>query len=305
MRTPGEQAAVENLVRRWFPVVAALSLLAAQPARAIVFQTSAEQMESLGAGQAFLNAEAKLLINLSNVGTVGCSGSLLSGGAYILTAAHCVTGDNGTSTATSISINFANVGLTLSASNYIVDPVWTGSVSNGGDLALIKLTTPVTSIAGYALDTSPSALGQVVTLAGYGDTGTGSTGATNSFGTLYYGTNEYIGTYTSTPSVYAYAFSQIGDTTEAIIASGDSGGAGLIDVNGNWEIAGVHDFVACVTQGCTPNSSFGDLGGDTSVYADAAFLNSVLAAPEPASIAMFGIGMAGLGAVRRRRARVG
>jgi hypothetical protein len=277
---------------------AILVLLAARPARAIVYQNASE--ETAGAGQSFLNGEAKLTISLSDGTTDGCTGSLLAGGGYILTAAHCVTGSTDTAAATNISIDFANVGLNLTATSYIVDPVWNGSVDNGGDLALVKLSTPVTTISGYALDTASSAVGDTVTLAGYGDTGVGSTGYTaGTFGTLYYGTNRFIGTYSTVPSVYDYTFSQYGPA-EAMIAPGDSGGAALIDLGGTWEIVGVNDFDACNTNGCTPDSTFGQTGGDTSVYADTAFLESVLA-PEPASAAVFGIGMSFLAAVRRRR----
>jgi hypothetical protein len=278
--------------------------VAARPAGAIVFQNSAAQAAGIGAGQSFLNGEAELLINLSNGGgQVGCSGSLVDGGQYILTAAHCVTGDSNTQPATSITIDFANVGLVLSSSTYIVDPVWNGSLANGGDLALIKLTTPVTSISSYAIDTTTIAVGDLITVAGYGDTGTGSTGYVGgTFGTLYYGQNQYIGVYGNAPTVYAYTFTQGGGaigSDEVLIAPGDSGGGSFIDINGTYELVGVHDFITCFTNGCTPNSTFNQGAGDTSTFADAQFINSVV--PEPASLPLMALALGGIAAFRRRR----
>jgi len=289
-------------------VLAALSI--PQVAHAIVFQNAAAQTAGLGAGQVFLDAEAALVISLSNSTKVGCSGSLLAGGAYVLTAAHCVTGDTGTLTANSISLNFANVGLQITATSYIVDPVWNGSVTNGGDLALIKLNAPVTSIAGYTLDTASSVVGDVIMLVGYGNTGVGSSGYVNgTFGTLYYGANQYAETYVQVPSVYAYVFEQYNPPgvgmDEAMIAPGDSGGASLLYTDGSWQIVGVHDFIACDQLGCTPNSSFGQLGGDTSVYADQTWLDKVLA-PEPGSAPTMIVGLLGLaGMVWRDGQRTG
>lgn len=286
---------------RWVPAVVALCfLLIAPPAFAIVFQNTTAQTAGLGSGDSFLNGEAKLLISLTDGNQYGCSGSLVGGGAYILTAAHCVTGDSGTYTATGISIDFANTGLTLSAINYLVDPIWNGSITNGGDLALIKLSTPVTSISSYMLDTTASATGDTVTLSGYGLTGVGATGYTpNTFGTLYVGQNIYLATYTDSPTVYAYGFNSFGPEA-VMIAPGDSGGGTFIDVGGTWELVGVHDFITCTQVNCTPNSSFGQLGGDTSIYADSPWLDSILA-PEPASLPILCIGLAGVVFAARRR----
>jgi hypothetical protein len=286
---------------RWLAAVATLfTVLITQPAWAIVFQSTAAQTAGLGADQSFLNGEAKLTINLSDGSQDGCSGSLVGGGSYILTAAHCVTGESGTLSATGISIDFANTGLTLSAVTYLVDPIWNGSITNGGDLALIALSTPVTSIGSYMLDTTASAVGDTVTLAGYGLTGVGSTGSVaNTFGTLYVGQNIYLGTYSDAPTVYAYGFNSSGPEA-VMIAPGDSGGGAFVDVGGTLELAGVHDFITCTQMNCTPNSSFGQLGGDTSIYADAPWLDSILVA-EPASLAIMATGLAGMAFISRRR----
>lgn len=247
------------------------ALFAAPSAFAIVFLTQAAQTAGLGAGEAFLDPEAELIVSLSNGSEVGCSGSLLAGGDYILTAAHCVTGDTDTLAADNISIDFANVGLDVSSAGYIVDPAWNGNLDDGGDLALIELSTPITSITGYTLDTTSSAVGDDVTIAGYGTTTYGTNGySSENFGVLHYGTTSFGGVYSTIPSVYEFEFVDSGrgytGSQEAMIAPGDSGGAALLDLGGTWEIVGVNDFDACTTDGCTPNASLGQYGGDTSVY---------------------------------------
>jgi Trypsin len=295
-------------VWRFWRVVAVAGVVvvafAARPASALVFLTSAAQTTGTGAGQSFLDGEASLSVTFNNGSTGGCSGSLLAGGQYVLTAGHCVTGGNDTLSATSISVNFANVGLTVVTASYVVDPVWNGSLANGGDLALLKLSTPVTTIAGYQLDTTASAVGQVVTLAGYGNTGIGGNGYTpGSSGTLYYGLNTYLGLSADAPTDYLFQYTADGGgvgSQEVMLAPGDSGGASLLNVNGTWQIVGVHDFGACTTTGCVFNSSFGQYGGDTSVFADQGWLDSVIDAPEPGAIALLSVGLLGLAVVRSR-----
>ncbi len=138
--------------RLWlFATVALAACFGARPASAIVFQDQTAQSAGLGAGQTFLNGEARLIISLSGGGDGGCSGSLLAGGAYVLTAAHCLTDSAGTKDATSVNLYFGNSGLDVTATNYFIDPMWNGTIAGGGDLALIKLGAPITSIAGYQL----------------------------------------------------------------------------------------------------------------------------------------------------------
>jgi hypothetical protein len=287
-------------------------LAAAHPAQAIVFQDAVAQAAGLGAGQAFLAPEARLIVTLSNNSQSGCSGSLLAGGQYVLTAAHCVTGDTNTLSATNILLTFAHTGLALTATNYLVDPVWNGSIASGGDLALIRLDTAVTTIAGYPIYAASSVVGSTVTLAGYGLTGVGSTGyVAGTFGTLYYGANQYDGVYGNAPSVYGFDLDKNGSTAfntfggdavgsdEVMIAPGDSGGGSLLDIDGIWWLVGVHDFISCLAPGCTANSSFGQIGGDTSLFANADWLYSVL--PEPPTAPLLLAGLLGLAAVARRR----
>ncbi len=150
-------------------------------------------------------------------------------------------------------------------------------------------------------------------LAGYGETGNGTSGAVqNTFGTLHYGYNQYDSQESNVNSIYLFdfdngsrGFNAYGNrglgVEEAFIAPGDSGGPGLIDVNGQWYVAGVHSFASCFTQGCTVNSSFGEVGGDTSVLGQSAWLRSVTAVPEPGTYAMLLAGLRLVVAVAARR----
>jgi secreted trypsin-like serine protease len=306
---------------RWALAAIALSAgLAATPASAIVYQDTDAQSAGLGAGHSFLDGEAKLRITFASGGHFGCSGSLVGGGAFVLTAAHCLTDDDGTPEATSIAVSFANSGLDVTATNYDINPDWVGTIIGGGDLALIKLDTPILTIPSYQLDTTSTAVGNVVTLAGYGDTGVGDTGAedhTND--TLRFGRNRYDFDYDDVPWVYEYDFDKLGDdsfnqtdgpalgTDEADIGDGDSGGAGLMFVNGAWEIVGVHELTICTAPSCDDALSvFGEKAGDTSVFAYRDWLNTELGVspvPEPGTWALLTIGFVGAGLASRHRIR--
>ena len=169
---------------------------------------------ALASALAMLSSMARLgsAITFASGGHVGCSGSLVGGGAFVLTAAHCLTDDDGTTEATSIAVSFANSGLDVTATNYDINPDWVGTIIGGGDLALIKLDTPILGIPSYQLDTTSTAVGNVVTLAGYGDTGVGDSGAeSHTNDTLRFGRNRYDFVYDDVPWVYEYDFDKLGD----------------------------------------------------------------------------------------------
>lgn len=308
-------------MRQTLHVISASLLLATSPCHAIVSSTSDSLLS--GSGVDFLDGVAKLTLTRDD-GTYLCSGSLLAGGAYILTAAHCVSGSEGANTTSLVSIALDSGSVTATSSTYYVAPGWDGELDEGNDLALIELSTAITSVEGYELY-SGLANNETVLLAGYGKTGTGLAGATGSVGTLYYGYNEYdangqfynsIGVDGSL--IYVYDFDDgtrrnnrfgsngLGADEEAIIASGDSGGASLIQIDGEWYLVGVHSFGSCLRPGCTADSGFGDYAGDVAVYGQLSWMQTyvVSAVPEPSSYAMYLAGLGLLGGLSRLRAPV-
>lgn len=284
-------------------------------AQAIVSTTNATSQG--GTGQSFLDGVAKLLITRSD-GTFGCSGSLLAGGAHVLTAAHCVSGDTGLAGSSAISVSFLGGSLSATGATYTVHPGWNGSVLDGNDLAVIRLASNITTVNGYGLHTG-NAVNNTVVLAGYGLTGNGVSGtAANTFGTLHFGYNQYDGAsyrFNGEPAMgtYLYDFDDGSNTfnkfgslglgsAEAFIAPGDSGGPSLIQLGGQWLVAGVHSFSSCRFSTCPINSSFGEVGGDTSVSAQAAWLQSVVGpVPEPHSYAMLLLGLGLIAGMSKRR----
>jgi secreted trypsin-like serine protease len=119
-----------------------------------------------------------------------CSGSLLSTGLHILTAAHCLT-------SLPEDVNFAGIPgqfntlftlvgfespeqpVVINASEFYIHPDWNGDYFNGNDLAIIKLSEQAPATADrYDIYRATDELDQVVTKVGYGDSGNGNTGAT-------------------------------------------------------------------------------------------------------------------------------
>lgn len=128
-------------------------------------------------GVAALDAVARLSFTASDGFSYACSGSLLAGGGYVLTAAHCADDFVG-----SMTVQFGWAGgsaaltRTVGTADATVHPLWQGfnnAVDRGVDLAVLRLNAPVTTIAGYSLS-STNDVGKDHLMAGYGATQLGS-----------------------------------------------------------------------------------------------------------------------------------
>jgi hypothetical protein len=121
-------------------------------------------------------------------GTYACSGSLMQGGQYVLTAAHCVDG------LIAMTVQFGytnNVALqTRSVVAAYQAPGWNGTLDTGADMALVKLDSAVTNLPTYKLSTTND-IGKQYIMTGYGTTGVGSTNTAPNWNDGNYGHYGY------------------------------------------------------------------------------------------------------------------
>lgn len=145
-------------------------------------------------GVAALDGVALLEFRAADGGSYACSGSLMAGGAYVLTAGHC--GDDFVGTMT-VSFGFYNgtaaVTRTVTQSGVTLHPQWQGfdnSADAGTDLAILKLNAPVTTIQGYKLSTTND-VGKNYLMAGYGTSGSATSNGSPSWNDGNYGHYGY------------------------------------------------------------------------------------------------------------------
>lgn len=146
-------------------------------------------------GQAFngvvgaLDGVARLSYSNAD-GNWACSGSLLQGGQYVLTAAHCADDF------TSMTVQFgwfngtAQVTRTVAVGQAFVHSGWTGELDTGADIAILKLNAPVTTINGYKISTTND-VGKQHLMAGYGTTQIGSSNSATNWNDGNYGHYGY------------------------------------------------------------------------------------------------------------------
>ena len=229
--------------------------------------------------------------------TVDSSGILISP-EWVLTAAHTIPSGN-PQPADTWTFGSEVRGIEFSIRN----PNFTGQITDGFDVALHKLDSPITTIAPTQLytGTAASLIGQTLTYVGYGKSGTGSTGDTINAGTKRAGQNvaEQLG-YTLNPgasqTVYSnqILFSDMDDSPgtpgvwgnplgatnginlEYLIALGDSGGGMFVEQGGQHYVAGVHSTIFNFDPS---NLGYGDVMGSTTIEQSLAWIMNTINPP--------------------------
>lgn len=145
---------------------------------------------------------ARLFIDVDPAAGVGglCSGSLLGDGQHVLTAAHCVTEDDGSNAvidgADGNSVTFetstGNVTIPFLAADVQRHPSYDGNFLHGFDVAVIDLGSVVDpAIPRYQLNSNLGIEASPHLSVGYGRSGDGNTGASSGAGSKRSGDNNY------------------------------------------------------------------------------------------------------------------
>ncbi len=286
------------------PVLGAAILGAVRPAEAIIARHDRDDQQYLDLGQTDpMLPVGRVQFQQPSALSFAGSGTLIAPD-LILTAAHVV--DFGSPT----QYRFQTAGGTLvPAADVIINPAWTGDIAQGGDVALIRLESPILDIAPARITSGVEPFGEEVMLGGYGGAGDGWNGWNGVFDQQRRAaTNilEPLGTHDS-DEFYTLDFdlpgAPIGSTgitdLEGMAMFGDSGGPLLADVLGVWEVIGTISYIWDI-DGDNPGGARGlyyDVTGATRLLPYREWIVSHIPAPGAAAL----LAMMGLGASRRRR----
>jgi hypothetical protein len=221
---------------------------------------------------------------------------------WVLTAGHNLDFDDNGVPDAGLSINFHLPGFgSYAASAFYTHPDFSGfgNPSIQRDLGLLYFATPLPMDLLFPGLQGELAIGDQVTLAGFGRSGYGDYGYTTaaSVTTRRIGFNvvdsfeadDLGGHY---PALFRYDFDapdttglpggSLGNDLETIIGPGDSGGPLLLDNGNGYSLVGVNTFI----QGY--GGRFGDIGGGIvlSPYLDWITQTTGLAVPEPATLVL-------------------
>lgn len=264
-----------------------------------------QMQPTIARGTFFSDVLANQLANdpeLSSVGMIQQNGGLASGVLlqpnWVLTAAHAISSGGGRHNLAGTT--FLIEGVSYAADYAEVNPTWKGNSGEGNDLALIHLSSSITSVKPASFQLQPENMsGALITFAGYGLGGNGQSGyQSGTGGILRAGTNllDLNGSVLGMDSsVYLADFDSgllsdnvLGSANpsefESILTPGDSGGGAFMLYQGQFILVGINSFLASTTG--SANGTYGNIAGFQAIEPHLAWIQSITHAPEPASLVL-------------------
>ncbi|MCP4174167.1 MAG: trypsin-like serine protease [Fuerstiella sp.] len=192
----------------------------------------------------------------------GCTGTLIASDV-VLTAAHCVERLQGGfigDTDGTFEVN----GQTYGTTKISVHPNYDANNFGAGyDIAVMRLDRPVNGITPFEINRATPQVGQILTLVGFGETGTSIGGSNGDFG------NKTVGQTPIDNVTETHIEWNFDSHSESNTAPGDSGGPAFLEVNGQLFIAGI------TSGGDSDPHRLGDNSFDTRVDTLAAWIDQV------------------------------